>query len=439
MDLDLACVSAIITEGPDALKYAQSKGLRPERLQGEAAVALAFLLDYIRNPKYGWPTAEFLGGRTQIFLETPPKAAHYLVDEVLHRNLYVRIQRGLEEAGGHLQKIQANDAYYSLEKLLTEIRAEQAVSSNVESIFKLGPEIRTYYERIKSGERGIQTLWPTINEMTFGFWPEDLVLFAARIGVGKTWTAILLALHAWKTPKAKTGERCRVLFITTEVSQTRVGMRLYSALERLPYGEFTHGRMSFIAEERFYKAAQELLDAEGFYVTGGDFDFRIESVEQAIENCKPDIVVIDGAYLLQAEGPNRTERMASIFNDMKRLAKRRKVCIVITTQLNRGSKKGQTDTVELDAIALSDVGGWNADLVFGLIQTDDNRKDKQMTIKPLKVREGAGNQFVVNWNFERMDFSELVATGGGGGDADEKGTGLQSDDSDLDATDDMPF
>lgn len=439
MDLDLACVSAIISEGPEALKFAQSKGLKPDRLQGEGAVAFAFLLDFLKHPDWGWPTPEFLGGRTQIFLETPPKAAHYLVEEVLHRNLYVRIQRGLEEANGHLQKIQANEAYRSLEQLLAELRAEQAVSSSVESIFKLGPEIRAYYERIKAGERGVQTPWPSINEMTFGFWPEDLVLFAARIGVGKTWTSILLALHAWRTPKPKTGDQCRVLFITTEVSQIRVGMRMYAAMERLPYGEFTHGRMSFISEERFYKAAQDLLEAEGFYVTGGDFDFRIESVEQAIENCRPDMVVIDGAYLLQADGPNRTERMASIFNDMKRLAKRRKVCIVITTQLNRGSKKGQTDTVELDAIALSDVGGWNADLVFGLIQTADNLKDKQMTIKPLKVREGAGNQFVVNWNFERMDFSELLAIGGGGGDADEKGTGLNEDNSDLDPTDDMPF
>jgi replicative DNA helicase len=454
VDLDLNCVSAIVAEGRTALEYALSRGLKVGGFQGaNASTVFEALLDYTKAYPGSWPTLDFLIGKTNVLeLEEQKEPAKALIDEVVKRNLYVCVQNGLQGANDFLKKIQPEEAYYSLEKLLAEIRAESSVGSQVESIFKHGPAVVDYYDRIKAGERGIQTPWPTLNEMTYGFWPEDLVLFAAKIGTGKTWLTILLAMTAWRTPWVKTilsvdeitgakrwhkkTQQCRVLFITTEISKVRVSMRLYAAMERLPYGEFTHGRLSFIAEERFYTAARQFVDAEGFYIIGGDFDFRIESVEQAIENCKPDFVIIDGAYLLQAEGTSRTERMALIFNELKRLAKRRRVVVVITTQLNRGSKKGQTDSVELDQIALSDVGGWNADLVFGLIQTDDNAKDKQMTIKPLKVREGGGPEFQANWNFGRMDFTEAIK--GGGGDADESKVPPQMEEDSI-PEEDLPF
>ena len=436
MDLDLHCVAAIVKEGRSALQHAVSKGIKPEWLQGEGSTLFAFILEYVKKYPDEWPNQEICIGRTGIVaLDEPTQAAEVLVDMVLMRNLHERLRLGLDRAGALINKIQPYEAHQELETLLAGIRSDQAVTSNVESIFRLGPEVLDYYQRLKDGVTGILTPWNTINEMTLGFWPEDLVLFVARIAVGKTWMAILLALCAWK-PKKDGKEGKRVLFITTEVSKTRVGMRLFAAHERLPYGEFTHGRLSFLAEDRLRTAVTDLLEADGFFIIGGDFDFKMSSVELAIENCRPDVVVIDGAYLLQAEGASRTERMASIFNDLKRLAKRRKVTIILTTQLNRGSKKGETSTVELDSIALSDVGGWNADLVFGLIRTEDNEKDRQMTIKPLKVREGAGAEFVVNWNFERMDFSEIVVAGTGNGDANETGASA-SDDGPVD--EDLPF
>ena len=201
----------------------------------------------------------------------------------------------------------------------------------------------------------------------------------------------------------------------------RIGMRFFAAKERLAYNELTHGRLGFVGEERLFKSIDNLYNAEGLYIIGGDFDFQIESVASAIETCKPDLVVLDGVYLLRVQGANRNERMANAFDEVKRLAKRKRVPIVITTQFNREVKKDLAKTLSVEAIALSDVGGWNADLIFGLAQTDDMKKEKKMTFIPLKVREGFGKEVTTNWNFERMDFSELESNGGGGGDADEFG------------------
>jgi hypothetical protein len=223
----------------------------------------------------------------------------------------------------------------------------------------------------------------------------------------------------------------------------RIGMRFFAAMERLPYGEFTHGRLDpFSSEPRFYKAVEELYNSEGLYIIGGDFDFQIESVAAAIETCKPDLVILDGVYLLRVQGANRNERMANAFDEMKRLAKRKRVPLIITTQFNREVKKDLAKTVQMESIALSDVGAWNADLIFGLVQSDDQKNEKKLEFKPLKVREGASDIGVlVNWNFDRMDFSELITSGGQGGDADEYGAPKLATDPQTpnDTPDGMPF
>lgn len=408
--------------GPAALEKAQQMGIGINRLQGEGRKAYEYTVDYLQ--KYGQlPTPEFILGKTGVSLDdgvVGPVLA--VIEEVNNRHLHVKIQQGLKEV---IEKQEARDpgqAYLTLEKLLADLRSEQIGNSNVESIWKLGPEIKSFYERIKSGERGIETMWPTINDATLGFWPEDLVLFVARVGIGKTWTAVHLAHHAWSTPMRKTGNPCRVLFITTEVSRMRIGMRFLAARMKLPYGDFTHGRLSTFKEFDLYKEMDALYNSQGLYIIGGDFDFKVESVASAIETAKPDLVVLDGVYLLRVDGATRTERMANAFDEVKRMAKRKRVPIVITTQFNREVKKDIAKTVQVESIALSDVGAWNADLIFGLIQTDDMKKDRQMMVKPLKVREGEGAEVTLNWDFERMDFSELNADGGGGGDADELGT-----------------
>lgn len=454
MDYSKALVTAILSlpqdEGKKAFERALARGVGPNRLHGEGLLAFNFLTEYVA--KFGaMPIPQQIHGKlgvsltdtdTFIFDDAPPRSADWFIDEVNNQHLHVKIQEGLEQVLRLQGDRQPAQAYTELEKLVVALRSEQIGLSNVESLFKLGPEIKEFYLKIKEGQRGVLTPWDKVNDITLGFWPEDLILFVARAGVGKTWTAVLLALHAWRTPKPITGEQRRVLFITTEVSRMRIGMRFYAAMERLPYGEFTHGHLdSAFTEPRFFKAVEDLYNAEGLYIIGGDFDFQIESVASAIETCKPDLVILDGVYLLRVQGANRNERMANAFDEMKRLAKRKRVPLVITTQFNREVKKDLAKTVQMESIALSDVGAWNADLIFGLIQDDGMKNEKKMILKALKVREGSGDEVMVNWNFDRMDFSEIVTSGGQGGDADEFGVPKLATDPQIPSSDpnDMPF
>jgi replicative DNA helicase len=129
---------------------------------------------------------------------------------------------------------------------------------------------------------------------------------------------------------------------------------------------------------------------------------------------KPDLVIVDGAYLMKVPGLTRTERAANVFDELKRIAKRSKAAVVATMQFNREVKINQAKTVQADSIAMTDVAGWNADLIFGLIQTEEMKKNKRLAFKPLKVREGESEEIECNWNFEKMDFSEIPKAAFGG-------------------------
>lgn len=427
MDLHLSFITSLLKEGRPALDEARRRGLKTEMLQGEGQAAFAFIEDFVK--KYGkLPSSNDIFGVTQVDTDLGDSGspAAFYADQILNISLLQGLKGGLKSVLGALENNQGATALESLEQLVKSLR-QQTSGAEVISLFKLGPEVRAFYERIKRGERGILTPWQSINDCTLGFWPEDLILFVARIGVGKTWTAVNLAMHAWATPRPQTGKGSRVLFITTEVAQMRIGMRFFALRKKLDYTAFTHGKLGEFTERKLFEDMEGLEEADGLYIVGGDFDFRMDSVEAAIDSCKPDFVILDGVYLLRVEGNTRTERMANAFDEVKRMAKRKKVPIAITTQFNREVKKNMGATVQVESIALSDVGGWNADCIFGLLQTDEMRQLKQMMFKPLKVREGVGQDVMCVWDFDQMEFGELNPHGGGGGDADEFMTGTKTD------------
>lgn len=402
-DLDKALVAAILRDGKPALKRARDKGLRPDLLRGEGQALYQFLVDY--HLRYDdLPPVEVIKGSTGFDLPELPANLHaeFLVDAVSDRKIYEFVHKGYTQLGSLLdaQPPNAQKLVQSLEEIILALRREQLTEVKVESLFALGPEVLAHYEKVKGGAHGILTPWPILNESTLGFWPMDLVLVCARIATGKTWIAILLTLCAWQQGK-------RVLFASTEISRMRIAMRLYAAMLRLPYREFSGGRLTMHAEPRLYAAVKEMLHKEGLYVVGGNFDFRVEALSAAIDEVRPDLLILDGAYLLRTTGASRTEKAANAFDELKRLALRHQIPVVATHQFNREVKSNIATTVRAESIGLTDVAGWNADLIYGLVQTDDMKKDRKMQVKPLKVREGVGEDFEMRWDLDLMDFTEL--------------------------------
>jgi replicative DNA helicase len=429
VDLEKALVSSLIREGKDAYVSLRESGLDAEAFVGDAKTAFEFVREYYAS--FGSiPSKEVVEGKLGIPLPEVIDAPGFFFEELRRQNLMRSLQEEGQDFAKYLDEGQPVEALEALEKMLSAVRNKNTIAkSKIESIPRLFSDVVDYYDRVKAGERGVQTPWPTVNEETMGFWPEDLALFAARVGIGKTWSAVVMAEFAWRAGH-------RVLFGTTEISKIRIAMRFASIHFNLSYKQLRKGMLDAFAEQKWKGAVKEILDAQGLYVIGGDFDFKIESYEDAIRECDPALSILDGAYLLKVAGTNRMERAANAFDELKRVCKRTHVPNVVTTQLNREAKANVASSVQVERIAMTDVASWNADLIYGLIQTDDMKRDHRMIFKPLKVREGVGEEFEVMWDLDNMNFSELSKSGGGPDGDDPFGTGVDASSS---STSDVPF
>jgi len=266
--------------------------------------------------------------------------------------------------------------------------------------------------------------------------PATSCFVANDVVVHNTWCAAILSHKAWVDGN-------KVLFATTEISKMRIAMRFCALHFNLPYKDVRTAKLDAFVEKKWRDGIQDILTAEGLYVIGGDFDFRPENYENAIEEVQDEedyeegkiLSVFDGAYLLRTEGKNRIERAANAFDELKRICKRTGVPNVVTMQFNREVKANQAESVSTEKIALTDVASWNADLIYALIQTEDMKSDKRMIFKPLKTREYVGEELEMLWDLDNMKFEELEKEGGGyGAEENPFDSGI-----DPGASDDAPF
>ena len=399
-DLDLSLASAVLAGGKPSIRLLAEKGFSADLLEGDGKVVYDFTLAFHKTYD-SIPTPSLVERETGVIVPAPTTdPLPYLVNAAYDRKLHTTLHGGVKNLINILDLGEPTKGQAAVEDLLRTLRKLDTRSALVESMPALGDKVIAYYEKIKRGERGIQTPWPTINDSTLGLWPEDLVLLVARMGIGKSWTALLLAGAAWEQGK-------KVLVATTEMAKETMAMRYLSTKFRIPYSDFRKGKLDSFTEKRFRDGVASIINSPNLNIVGGDFDFSMDTFTGIVMDEKPDLVIVDGAYLLKVPGITRTERAANVFDELKRVAKRSKAAVVATMQFNREVKVNQAKTVQADSIAMTDVAGWNADLIFGLIQTEEMKKNRRMAFKPLKVREGESEEIECNWDFERMDFSEI--------------------------------
>jgi len=410
MDLDLSYISALVREGNQGFLYAKKEGVTSDYLKRLPKHVFAFIEKHVTE--FGeFPSTEFLLIKTKIKLNEPKDSLEMLTKEVKKRHLWEHLTEAHDKMGVNLKVGKPYEALEEVQRSLRGIYQKNMGGGKVGSLLKVGSEVLDLYDRIKNGERGILTPWPTMNEMTLGFWPGDLVVFVGRLGTGKSFLMLLLAREAWMNGK-------KVLFVGTEMSRLKLATRFYSIHLKMPYKSLRKGQLGDFQEKVFKKRVREIENEEGFYIMGDEVKVDMAEIEATLDEVRPDILFVDGMYLVTNEGLSRYERVSNTADDLKKIAKQKNIPIVVSQQFNRLAGASRSALIA-ENVALSDTIGWNADLLIALYQQDDMRGDKTMGFKPMKIREGEPIDFFSNWDFDNMDFEEQ--TYGTGVSDDEEG------------------
>ena len=213
---------------------------------------------------------------------------------------------------------------------------------------------------------GIPTGLPDLDRVTLGLNKSELILIAARPGMGKTSIALNIALYAALNLK-KT-----VAVFSLEMSREQLVTRLLSRAALIPSQNLLTGQLTEQQWMSVSDAAQQLSMT----------DMRIDdnptlTVSEMNAQCRRlpnlDLVVIDYLQLMQSAGSghtwsneSRTQAVSDISRMLKIMAKELNVPVICLSQLSRANESRQDKRPMLSDLRESGAIEQDADVVIGL-------------------------------------------------------------------------
>lgn len=294
---------------------------------------------------------EEVGGQVYIasLVDGVPRATnvrHYagLVKEAARaRALIMTLMRSLDEAFTASDPI--DDVLQRVDSAILNLRRQTADRGAVSLAKRTNAILAGLEFRVANRGRllGVDSGFPCLNEMTFGFQPGQLVVVGARPSMGKTalTTNILTAVAAFPLPEGQAGQRVGLMF-SMEMEKDQIETRILSSLSRIPSQRILGGALGgsdwdhlTTALDAMHRLAIVIDDTPALTVA----DLRARCREVLAEHGRLDIVVIDYIQLmtgtLNRRGATRTEELADISKKLKLLARELGVPFIVLSQLKR--------------------------------------------------------------------------------------------------------
>lgn len=434
MDLDSAALW-FATRSEKTYESLLRMGVTRKLLNGQGREAWDFIAEY-RTEHGGVPPAGVVADRFGVSVKLPDPdsddvmvAPTFVVDQLFERAHYKALTHGIAKADKLLEEGEQKDATDEVIKLADYLRTSTMAQLQVHTLADIAEDVFSLYERIERGEIGVPFPWEVMTNMTLGMWPGTLTFYVARPGVGKTWTAVIIAMHAWAAGK-------KVLIVSPELGRVELGERMVAKYGQIPYKDMVSATLGAGGGKVHLRKVVDELKKVGqrLFILDNEEKLQPKFIEQAIQMTEPDLVIFDSIYMLRAEegkvksGPgskgDRMERLISTVDWMRKLSRRQwsfaleGLPLVGIHQLSREGKVRKESARNMkqgrgtggleDAVALTDALYWNAHNLFAMFQDEYMRQDKQLLYVPLKVRRQAmASSLVIKWDMEAMDFSQL--------------------------------
>jgi replicative DNA helicase len=210
----------------------------------------------------------------------------------------------------------------------------------------------------------VSTGFPYFDEVTGMIQKTDFVVIAGRPGMGKSWLMIYSALRAAQSGK-------RVLFVTLEMSDDQIIKRTWCVLAGVSYSKLKKGKLDYWARERLEQTMNDRSELAGrFKVYKSGLDSSVEQVIAEVEMQRPDVLYVDGAYLLRSikHFDSDSARLNYVSKSLRALALDFNIPVFASYQMNRqtGKSGGSTETIYgSDAPGQLATIGWSVSLDQG--------------------------------------------------------------------------
>jgi replicative DNA helicase len=340
---------------------------------------------------------EDVGGRLYLRdlvdqVPTPASAAHYariVADASLRRRLISAAADVMDLA--YLGRDDADRIADDAEQRIYDV-ARREDRDEIAALRELVDQAMLDLESIQNRESaytGLPTGFRDLDNLTSGLQPGNLVIIAARPGIGKSSLATNIARNV-----AVAGEP--VALFSLEMARFEIGMRLLCAEARVPWDRIRAKRVGPDDWTRVVTAAETLHEAPLSIVDAGNVNIvDIRAKARRLKGSRKGLSLIIVDYLQLMTSPaarrpdNRQQEVAEISRSLKLLAKELEIPVLALSQLNRNPEARADKRPMLSDLRESGSLEQDSDLVMFIHRDDtDQAKKHQADLLIAKHRNG---------------------------------------------------
>lgn len=355
--------------------------------------------------------------------EDHPQPLDYFIKALLQRRKYSILVAGLDEAAKYYHDTDNPDATDLMESMLKQTLTAAAVEG--QRTFDIDFTSEEYFNEVqrildeREAEpgylRGISTGFSGIDYVTGGLQPEHFVVL---MGIPKSYkSATVLAMAVRIHLQAK-----RPLFVGFEMSNVEQTDRTLSLISGVSLTKIMNGTLTVKERKKVNEAHRSMLGMRSFLfssdITSG---MTVSGIQAKIQELDPDVVIVDGAYMMQSEvagvEPGSAQAITSISRGLKRLAQSSKIPIVVTTQASQTRSKGG---LHMGSAMYSQSWAQDADILLGVERVvlpsgaDGDQENEVITAGPVQVkfrviesRSGPRKTTILEWDWSEGSVEEL--------------------------------
>lgn len=354
-----------------------------------------------------------------VLASSVPSAAsgdHYA--DIIKRDSLIRrvIEAGNNIAKYGYESTSATDALLNAEREIYSISEDVSEKELVKADVALGVAMKNIQD-VQSGnvpKNTIFTDFPSLDRMTRGLKPGEMVLIAARPSVGKTAFALNIAANACLN------HHKTVAIFSLEMPSHLLVKRMLAYVSKVSLSkmDMRGGLSSSVDTGKLFDAYRKLSETQ-LYID----DYSMNGPTDVLSKCRRlkresglDLIIIDYLQLMTNGGKGRESEsrqleVSDMSRRMKIYAKELDVPIILLSQMSRGVEQRNDHSPKLSDLRESGAIEQDADVVMFLHRESQfNPAVPENVIKLIiqKNRNGPIGEIALEWEGETTSFRECV-------------------------------
>jgi len=323
----------------------------------------------------------------------------YMLDTLVSFRRGLITRQGLEASVEHIRLSDTDSALVEMERTVTRVNEQGVLGTHEMDLSKNTDERYKEYLSLQNEEfLGLPTGFDKIDEATAGLQGGQLITIIAPPKTGKSQIALKMAINIHEQGKVP-------MFQSFEMNNKEQQQRHDSIRANISHTRLRRGKLTPAETKRYIDSLNRMETMQSFHLVDAVNGLTVSALAAKIQQTKPDVVFVDGVYLMLDEisgEMNTPQSITNITRSLKRLAQKIDKPIVISTQTLLW--KMRAGKVTADSIGYSSSFFQDSDVILGLEMVEEDENVRNLRV--VASRNCPPTETPVTWNWETGCFHD---------------------------------